>query len=57
MNEELKPCPFCGGEAVWWGTEDELYPYQVVCKRCYCGTDTHLYRKDAYEVWNRRVKE
>lgn len=37
MNEKLKPCPFCGGEA-------EIYPevdrtmgkfWYIRCKRCY----------------------
>lgn len=53
MNE-LKKCPFCGGEARWWDTEDEKYPYQIYCTHCYCGTDKMAHEEYAIERWNTR---
>lgn len=48
---ELKPCPFCGGEAVLSGSE---YTY-VYCKKC--GAESHggKSRAKTVEQWNRRV--
>ena len=31
MSEELKPCPFCGGEARWATTEFEN-DFQIDCR-------------------------
>lgn len=52
MSEELKPCPFCGGEArfeTYGGTA-----CAVVCQTCGCGTSTM--RLDdgmiAADLWN-----
>lgn len=52
---ELKPCPFCGGEA---GYESTQHKYGVVhsiyCEEC--GVETaRLSRDEAIEAWNRRV--
>lgn len=52
---ELKPCPFCGGEAKVrvWG--DGL-GVTVECQLCY----THKHRDteaEAIEVWNRRAND
>lgn len=54
MTDKLKPCPFCGCEAEWWDTFDEEYPYQIVCKRCFCGTDTTVTKEHAIKSWNTR---
>lgn len=51
---ELKPCPFCGGEANYQGFE--LNNYCVYCRRC--GSSTRKYyatKEEASEAWNRRV--
>ena len=55
LKEPLLPCPFCGGKAIWWETDDENYPYQIICQDCNCGTDECGDRQDAIDYWNRRV--
>ena len=49
MSIELKPCPFCGGEAEMMGDQ---YPY-VECQECAAGfTANHSYEFDE-EIWRR----
>jgi Lar family restriction alleviation protein len=56
-TNELKPCPFCGGEA----REDETIlkhgtTYSVYCDDC--GAEiTRFNIKEAIEAWNRRAEE
>ena len=54
MTEQLKPCPFCGGEAKCI----EFYGmYHVICCDCYiAGRDTST-RDKAIESWNSRPIE
>mgnify|MGYP003303110148 CR=1 FL=1 len=58
---ELKPCPFCGGEAKWYyhGTTEGGF---VLCTKCEASTnifDEQHNEEDckavAFEAWNRRV--
>ena len=52
---ELKPCPFCGGEAVIrWDYQSGAY--EINCSGCN-GTFTHWYYEfdEQVEAWNRRV--
>lgn len=51
---ELKPCPFCGGEAErrespgfhnWW----------VICKQCHTASVEHTTAEGAAKAWNRRA--
>ena len=55
MSEtELKPCPFCGGEAEyckgdWIGKE-----YWVKCTKCSCKTSLSNNYKKPIEEWNTR---
>jgi len=55
---ELKPCPFCGGEAnvvkyaVSYGRV-----YSVACAYCNCRTGRYSSREKAADVWNRRDGE
>lgn len=56
MSEELKPCPFCGGEArfeTYGGTA-----CAVVCQTCGCGTPTMLLDDGmiAADLWNHRAE-
>ena len=54
---ELKPCPFCGGEAVINPVFD-LHVYFVHCKNCDCAIGRFYRDKcDAIEAWNRRVND
>ena len=62
MNE-LKPCPFCGGEAILkrYATKELFrkqlqHPY-VQC--CICNIRTELVRTDAEAIikWNRRLED
>jgi hypothetical protein len=52
---ELKPCPFCGGEArVMQYGEQEYLP---TCNDCHCILDyCFLCEEDAVETWNRRTQ-
>lgn len=62
---ELKPCPFCGGEAKLdigedWDVDmyNEPYPtacYSVVCKGCGTMNGYFETESEATELWNRRV--
>jgi ribosomal protein L37AE/L43A len=46
-NQELKPCPFCGGEPLYeLNSEDDKI---IVCQKCGAGT--------APSVWNTRYNE
>ena len=56
MADELRPCPFCGGEA-----EFETYggtACAVTCRKCRCGTPTVRLNdgERAVEAWNRRAE-
>ena len=67
MDEELKPCPFCGGRAHVWKCEPYIhrYPnfhYCVVCNDCdlLFGFDEDYggifeTEKEALEAWNKRT--
>ena len=55
---ELKPCPFCGGEAAV--VEVFLYGkvkgYVVGCEKCECESSMYSSKQNAEIAWNRRVK-
>ena len=60
MKNKLKPCPFCGGEALIYTNTiiKNLPTYSVYCSECYARTygmyDT---KEQAIENWNRRVNQ
>ena len=56
FEEELKPCPFCGGEAKLHEQKHREYAstYYVECKNCECKTIEFLNKDDACERWNTR---
>lgn len=59
--DNLKPCPFCGGEKLYfhsyepyYGYQGDLTAYRIVCASC----GAKLERKEAEEAmkaWNRRA--
>ena len=67
---ELKPCPFCGGEAVFlrnshtcYETSD-VYHVSIVCSSCHAGTESHtcqipdqLGQTIGYKPYTQAVKE
>ena len=57
---ELKPCPFCGGEAqciTEYCKEVELLVSKVNCTRCGIKTPYQHYANEAIDLWNRRVSD
>ena len=56
--ENLKSCPFCGGEAK---LEDMGYPHHVFCTKCYARVTGDGYgeegKRDAIRRWNMRKGE
>lgn len=60
MNEELKPCPFCGSDQVSvsigeTGVGGDFY--YVECEKCagMCGSSSK--QEDAVKAWNKRINE
>lgn len=58
MNElidiELKPCPFCAGEAVLF---ERFRPTWVMCKKCGAKTEARYDAMEVIELWNRMVDD
>ena len=55
VSDELKQCPFCGGEAEL--SEDEFFcRYSVACTECGAGTDAYGNERDAMDAWNKRIE-
>ena len=61
MNNKLKPCPFCGGEAFTMAylDEDEFlikkeYKYSVICRKCHAESRCSPIKEEAIEAWNTR---
>ena len=52
---ELKPCPFCGGEAAFLGTT-----CTIKCKQCggaFIAINPVMTRMETAAAWNRRVND
>lgn len=59
MTTELKPCPFCGGEAQVGWTDFDSGVIFVGCETCgmYCEPkDCYANEQKAIEAWNTRAK-
>lgn len=58
MSEELKPCPFCGGDASRQDLTDadNAGGSCIACDRCGASSPVHFDRKEnLYDSWNRRA--
>lgn len=51
-NEDLKPCPFCGGKAHIFGHTKSL---GILCTKCYVSTLRYETEAAVIAAWNRRV--
>ena len=66
VSVKLLPCPFCGGEAKFVKTSDEIVPgrvelvaWNVKCSRCFASPLPNNYegsKEAAAERWNRRAE-
>ena len=64
MIDELKPCPFCGGEAQRDSNNahngdrmDEWEWFSVYCPNCFCAqTPQYKTPAEAIAAWNRRAR-
>ena len=62
LMDELKPCPFCGGKAVFdsygWTTEHKVAKCSV-CRAAtdFCDDEGIVGYKVVLERWNRRAEE
>lgn len=57
--EELKKCPFCGGEAMLkinYGFDEKVISSFVYCEECGVATRRCALETTAIGKWNRRVK-
>jgi len=54
---ELKPCPFCGGQAEsqMWVHPDNTIGHAVACRDCTISTDDEDDIASAIQIWNRRA--
>ena len=60
MNDELKPCPFCGGKARRYISVTQMvHVYCPSSNPCRVHPDTGFLKKkkDADEAWNRRAND
>lgn len=57
MPSELKPCPFCGGEAelVMGYLYGKVRSHTVFCKKCGCEIKEYVSSTGARNAWNRRA--
>ena len=57
MTEELKPCPFCGGEAETFNPFDNIAgTWCVICCECACASGFEQTETEATEAWNTRAE-
>ena len=53
-NKELLPCPFCGGEAEVWITNDSAGVF-VICESCFIRTPPNEFKEVVVKKWNTRT--
>lgn len=52
---ELKPCPFCGGEAEVDYYYDDYFSFRIYCKECGIEAFSDVSRDEVIKKWNKRV--
>lgn len=52
--DNLKPCPFCGGEAKVIENNSYTDIHSVICKNCFTESDRYQTQEKAIEAWNTR---
>ena len=61
MMDELKRCPFCGGEAIMQHHrvqgDDRFVETWIFCNDCLGQTRPYFSAKRAIEAWNRRASD
>jgi len=61
ISVEIKPCPFCGGEAIVSCVGNFIFESRVMCEDCRASTDWYgaasreRSTESAIAAWNRRV--
>lgn len=62
--DELKPCPFCGGEEIVIRPVHGYFPksahrtyYYIQCRNCFARSGDLWRKSKAIEAWNRRAGE
>lgn len=56
ISRQLKPCPFCGGEAIIDMDGDWYWNWKVFCHGCGCDIGYYATEAEATEAWNRRTQ-
>ena len=57
MGDKLKPCPFCGGEAVLVKLPFSAVEYYGDCQNDGCPSDVLASKAKAAKAWNTRAGE
>lgn len=53
--KDLKPCPFCGGEAMRHEADQNYFP-RAICTKCGCALEVTKDTKDPGVIWNIRIE-
>lgn len=58
MSNELKPCPFCGGEAEYRAAKyvRTAFKHSVVCLDCFASIPPKDSKHEAINAWNTRAE-
>lgn len=57
MTDKLKPCPFCGSEALIVDDDKEHYGVFIACSKCCSSTEIFKTEDEALISWNSRPIE